>query len=223
MYLNYPKVSFFESIYHHSWLEAEKACTTALQQHRSSKGLYRRAKAKRMLGRPAEAIQGDSTLQYSTNHRSFSPDLRAVLRLQPANKEALAELESLIPLNNSDVVVVKDNANPSTSKQPSRVESDAEKLRRLCLPKPKPIKQPSFAKTRADEQKLQIISLSALEGSSLNRKASGGNQSHVTNRHGKEKAGASRSKAVKELEQMRTDCQSYPGWDKHRYVVKRAD
>jgi len=143
-----------------------------------------------------------------------------VLRLQPANKEALAELDSLIPLNDSDVVVFSDSANPSTSKQPSRVESDAEKLRRLGLPKPKPIKQPSFAKTRADEQKLQFVSLSALEESGSNRKASG---PHVTNRHGKEKAGAGRSKAVKELERMRADCQSYPGWDKHRYVVKRVD
>ena len=41
-----------------SWIEAEKACSKALQQHRSSKGLYRRARARRMLGRTEEAIGG---------------------------------------------------------------------------------------------------------------------------------------------------------------------
>ncbi|KAF5379822.1 hypothetical protein D9615_005795 [Tricholomella constricta] len=64
-----------------NWMEAEKACTKALSQHRSSKGYYRRARARRMLKRPDEAIR----------------DLRAVLKLQPKNVEAIAELASLLP------------------------------------------------------------------------------------------------------------------------------
>ncbi|KAF7773121.1 hypothetical protein Agabi119p4_5288 [Agaricus bisporus var. burnettii] len=65
-----------------NWLEAEKACTKALGQHHSTKGLYRRARARRMLGREDDAVR----------------DLRAALKIQPSNTEALHELMSLIPL-----------------------------------------------------------------------------------------------------------------------------
>lgn len=41
-----------------SWKEAEAACTTALGQQKSSKAYYRRAKARKMLGRIDEAEQG---------------------------------------------------------------------------------------------------------------------------------------------------------------------
>ena len=41
-----------------SWMKAEEACTKVLKQHRNVKGLYRRGKARRMLGRNQEAIQG---------------------------------------------------------------------------------------------------------------------------------------------------------------------
>ena len=42
-----------------SWMEAEKACTKALSQHRSGKGYFRRAKARKMMGRTEEAIRGE--------------------------------------------------------------------------------------------------------------------------------------------------------------------
>ena len=42
----------------HSWMAAEKACNIALGQHRSGKGYWRRAKARKMLGRYAEAAKG---------------------------------------------------------------------------------------------------------------------------------------------------------------------
>lgn len=209
-----------------SWIEAEKACTSALQQHRSSKGLYRRAKARRMLGRPKEAIQGKPLVLTSSAVSSFEVDLHAVLRLQPSNKEALAELTTLIPL------VHKGHSNPSansgdyansssSSKQPpSGADTDANTLQRLGVPKPKPIKQPSFPKTRADERKLKIMALSGSEGFGLNKNA-GTNQQSGQSRHGKEKAGTKKSKTTMEIEQMRLECLSYPGWD--RYVVKKAD
>jgi hypothetical protein len=42
-----------------SWIAAEKACDAALNQHRSGKGYWRRAKARKMLGRIDDAIKGD--------------------------------------------------------------------------------------------------------------------------------------------------------------------
>lgn len=43
-----------------SWMATEKACDAALLQHKSSKGYWRRAKARKMLGRVDEAIKGQS-------------------------------------------------------------------------------------------------------------------------------------------------------------------
>ncbi|CAA7267517.1 unnamed protein product [Cyclocybe aegerita] len=196
-----------------NWIEAEKACTKALQQHRSSKGLYRRARARKMLGRPDEAIQ----------------DLRAVLRLQPNNLEALAELASLISMAD-DKNLSGTTTNPSSSKSPPsmKIEPNAETLRRLGIPKPKPIKQPPFTKLRSDDRKLKIVLLSPADSSGTGRKFSGLNTSSLNepqlpppkaSRHGKEKAGAIRTRKTKELEKMRAECTNYPSWE--RYVVKK--
>ncbi|THU78754.1 hypothetical protein K435DRAFT_46250 [Dendrothele bispora CBS 962.96] len=40
------------------WIKAEEACTKALTQHRSPKGYFRRAKARKMLGRTEDAARG---------------------------------------------------------------------------------------------------------------------------------------------------------------------
>lgn len=61
------------------WMEAEKACTGALIQHRSSKGYFRRARSRRMMGKLDEAAR----------------DLRAALRIQPHNLEIQAELDAV--------------------------------------------------------------------------------------------------------------------------------
>ncbi|KAF8526280.1 hypothetical protein BU17DRAFT_74187 [Hysterangium stoloniferum] len=63
-----------------NWSAAERACTIALGQHKSTKGYWRRAKARKMLNRPGDAAR----------------DLRMILRLQPNNAEALAELSTLV-------------------------------------------------------------------------------------------------------------------------------
>ncbi|TCD66120.1 hypothetical protein EIP91_001729 [Steccherinum ochraceum] len=63
------------------WMEAEKACDAALNQHKSVKGHWRRAQARKAQGRTADAIK----------------DLRAVLRLQPSNPEAQTDLNILLP------------------------------------------------------------------------------------------------------------------------------
>ena len=39
-------------------MSTEQACNAALLQHKSSKGYWRRAKARKMLGRVDEAIKG---------------------------------------------------------------------------------------------------------------------------------------------------------------------
>lgn len=206
-----------------NWIEAEKACSKALQQHRSSKGLYRRARARRMLGRSEEAIQ----------------DLRAVLRLQPSNREALAELASLIPLASSngpsiDISSgVNDDSKPSTSKQqPSEsspslstkvLDMDPKSLQRLGIPKPKPIKQPSFARTKGDDRRLKIVLMGGVDSVRIrgNFQVNGKENMFTISRHGKEKAGALKSQRTKEMERMKADCLVYPSWD--RYEVKRAD
>ncbi|OBZ72562.1 RNA polymerase II-associated protein 3 [Grifola frondosa] len=64
-----------------NYINAEKACDMALGQHKSLKGHWRRAQARKLQGRIDEAIK----------------DLRAVLRIQPTNAEALAELTALLP------------------------------------------------------------------------------------------------------------------------------
>ena len=178
-----------------------------------------------------------------------SVDLRAVLRLQPRNREALAELASLIPLaaanssNGSSNDILSgingnnlDDSKPSTSKQqppessPSlstkALDMDPKLLQRLGVPKPKPLKQPSFARTKGDDRRLQIVLLPG--GDSVRNRGSGNlqtngkdNISATISRHGKEKAGASRSQRTKEMERMKTECLVYPTWD--RYEVKRAD
>lgn len=64
------------------WVEAEAACSKALAQHRSSKGYFRRARARNMMGKQEDAIK----------------DLRAALELQPSNIEALEELNTLLAI-----------------------------------------------------------------------------------------------------------------------------
>lgn len=170
-----------------------------------------------MLGRPHEAIQGKALLNPRSSLTEFIwTDLRAVLRLQPDNKESLAELAALSHTPQDQDSTPANYLNPSSSTQAPRTESDAEMLRRLGVAKPKPIKQPPFPKTTADERKLKINILSGSEGFSSNRK-----HGQNTSRHGKEKAGAKKSKAIAEIERMRMECSSYPGWE--RYVVKKVD
>ncbi|KAJ7765859.1 hypothetical protein DFH07DRAFT_1014354 [Mycena maculata] len=114
-----------------NWMEAEAACTKALAQHRSGKGYFRRARARTMLGRTDEAMR----------------DLRALLKLQPSNTEALHELAALLPP-------------PSPSSSPpatSSSDASAELYARLGLPRPKPPKAPPFPRTKMDARRLKVV------------------------------------------------------------------
>ena len=173
-----------------------------------------------------------------------SVDLRAVLRLQPSNREALAELASLIPLaavnsSNGPSIDISsgfsgDDSKPSTSKQQTSessfpslstqmVDMDPKSLQRLGISKPKPLKQPSFTRTKGDDRRLKIVLMPGGD-SARNRgnfQVNGKENMFAISRHGKEKAGALRSQRTKEMERMKTECLVYPSWE--RYEVKRAD
>jgi hypothetical protein len=202
-----------------------------------------------MLGRSEEAIQGilASIHHYNLFIMASSVDLRAVLRLQPSNREALAELASLIPLaavisSNGPSIDIssgvsdnfRDDSKPSTSKQQTSessspslstkvVDMDPKSLQRLGIPKPKPLKQPSFARTKGDDRRIKIVLMPG--GDSVrnrgNFQANGKENFFTISRHGKEKAGALRSQRTKEMERMKAECLVYPSWE--RYEVKRAD
>jgi hypothetical protein len=137
--------------------------------------------------------------------------------LQPNNKEALAELAALSRPPQDQDPTPTNYLNPSSSTQAPRTESDAEMLRRMGVAKPKPIKQPPFPRTSADERKLRVTIQSGSEGFGSNRK----HGQKKMSRHGKEKAGTKKSNAMTVIEQMRMGCPSYPGWE--RYVVKKVD
>ncbi|ESK86038.1 amidase family protein [Moniliophthora roreri MCA 2997] len=162
-----------------NWIEAESACTKALGQHRSSKGLFRRAKARRMLGKEAEAAQ----------------DLRTILIMQPSNTEARQELISLLniklppktkppnppadsdtfyssgPSGSSSSSSHQASSSSSSSRPPpipantshsnyndqwrQATEMDEDQL--LGLPRRKPPKPLPFSKSAADERKLKIV------------------------------------------------------------------
>ncbi|KAH0833443.1 hypothetical protein J3R83DRAFT_12558 [Lanmaoa asiatica] len=127
-----------------SWIEAENACSKALGQHRSIKGYYRRAKARRMIGRTEEAIK----------------DLRAALRIQPSNTEALEEMLSLLPSQSLPLTpsYLDETASSSiggTSATPRDIPPSNHN--RLQIPKSKSQKQLPFARTKADDRKLKII------------------------------------------------------------------
>ena len=125
-----------------------------------------------------------------------------------------------------------EDSKPSTSKQQTSessspslstqvIDMDPKSLQRLGIPKPKPIKQPSFARTKGDDRRLKIV---LTGGDSILRNRGNGKENMFStsmSRHGKEKAGASKSQRTKEMERMKAECLVYPSWE--RYEVKRAD
>ncbi|KAJ7239373.1 hypothetical protein B0H12DRAFT_80205 [Mycena haematopus] len=132
------------------WMEAEAACTKALAQHRSGKGYFRRARARKMLGRTDEAIR----------------DLRAILKLQPTNVEAIQELVTLLPppsptsstfASSTDTATVSSSSSSNATAEPSHSHSELLLYERLGVGKLKQPKPLPFARTRADDRKLKIV------------------------------------------------------------------
>ncbi|KAH9847836.1 hypothetical protein C2E23DRAFT_871556 [Lenzites betulinus] len=127
------------------YAEAERACDLALQQHHSVKGYWRRAQARKAQGRIEDALK----------------DLQDVLRLQPSNSEALAEIMTLSP---REELTVHEHASCSThassSSQPSSSSSRPLSVpnARSSIPTPTPESLP-FARSAMDSRKLKISSL----------------------------------------------------------------
>ncbi|KAJ7471036.1 hypothetical protein FB451DRAFT_325207 [Mycena latifolia] len=227
-----------------NWMEAEAACTKALAQHRSGKGYFRRARARKMLGRTDEAIR----------------DLRSILKLQPTNTDAIQELLSLLPPSSSASSPTSSTFASSTSSsavaEPSHTgaaAATAELHERLGIGKPKQPKPLPFARTRQDDRKLKVVlvpspAVDAPLGLCHHHQHTHGHGHTCDGRHHKdkdkgkgkgkgtsaavaglgsatrrEKEQALEAEMLKVLEAMRVDSMSVtlPSWD--RYVVRRVD
>ncbi|KIL65744.1 hypothetical protein M378DRAFT_161739 [Amanita muscaria Koide BX008] len=213
-----------------NWIEAEKACTKALGQHKNIKAYYRRARARRMLKKTEEAIK----------------DLRAALKLQPDNMDAIRELAAMAPKtreseDGKSSTILSPPFNPSSSSyfssssgsgssssskpNPTTLNPDyiAEILERFNIAEPKQPKPPPFSRTKADDRKLKInvYTLSASDYEECLK----GEKCRKKDKDGKCTAGhKSKTKAtVREVERSSggSDVVIYPGWDK--YVVKKVE
>ncbi|KAF9650173.1 hypothetical protein BDM02DRAFT_3112382 [Thelephora ganbajun] len=190
------------------WMSTEQACNAALLQHMSSKGYWRRAKARKMLGRVDEAIK----------------DLRALIRLQPYNPEAISELTALLPPNPSSAQPTKGGMVGGSS---SSANDDY-----LDLPKPRLPKSLPFETTDEDRQKLKISNLPLTVDVPSNFEfmaATGtGDKSPSSGRNGKPKRSGSRGgndiptgpDTKKNAGKGQTMSFTYPNWE--RYLVKKA-
>ncbi|KAI0373616.1 hypothetical protein BV20DRAFT_749220 [Pilatotrama ljubarskyi] len=135
-----------------NYIEAEKACDIALGQHRSVKGYWRRAQARKAQGRIEDALK----------------DLRAVLRLQPSNTEAVAEIMALCSPA-ADDPATSSSSQPSSSffslSSASASSSSSSKPSPLptayshWIPTPKPPKPLPFPPGPTDGRKLKISSI----------------------------------------------------------------
>ncbi|KAI0342741.1 hypothetical protein BDW22DRAFT_1357239 [Trametopsis cervina] len=141
----------------HEWIKAERACDTALGQHRSVKGYWRRAQARKAQSRVHDAIK----------------DIRAILKLQPDNPEALSEIHQLVHPNQPPMVSpiprsssVSSLAIPSTSSSSSSAGSSTTlsasssntnaDLPSVPLATPHPSNPFPFSRTYKDDFKLKI-------------------------------------------------------------------
>ncbi|KAJ7199005.1 hypothetical protein GGX14DRAFT_664701 [Mycena pura] len=224
-----------------NWMEAEAACTKALSQHRSGKGYFRRARARKMIGRTDEAIR----------------DLRAILKLQPTNAEAIQELLSLLPPpspSSSPKMSASSHA-AADSSHAAAAAATAELHERLGIGKPKQPKSLPFSSTRLDGRRLKVVHVPIAadaplglchhhahahvhdcdghhwhgdekerdrdKGKGRGTSAAAAGIGSATRR---EKEQELEAEMLKVLEAMRVDSGlsvTAPGWD--RYVVRRAD
>lgn len=148
-------------------------------------------------------------------------DLRAVLKLQPSNSEALAELISLRPPKSS----ISSSPSASSSSGAQAEPSSPHLHDRTGIGKPKPPKPLPFARTKADDRKLKMALLSTSLASVLPHSCDHLVEAFANSR-GKEqidKLSGKGGPGTRErlMEALRSESVSYPSWD--RYVVKRVD
>ena len=212
-------------------MSTEQACNAVLLQHKSSKGYWRRAKARKMLGRVDEAIKGKSPEldRFRVPMCLCHPaDLRALIRLQPNNTEAISELTALLPPNPPSPHPTKGATAGGSS---SSANDDY-----LDLPKPKHPKALPFETTENDKQKLRISNLpltvdipSNFEFMAAATVAAGmGGKTPSSGRKGKPKRSGPRGSndmplgldTKKASGKGQTMSFTYPNWE--RYLVKKV-
>ncbi|CCM04222.1 uncharacterized protein FIBRA_06389 [Fibroporia radiculosa] len=179
----------------HNYAAAELACDLALGQHRSVKGYWRRAQARKAQGRMEGAIQ----------------DLRSVLKIQPTNAEALTDLSFL--LNTTTEYNVASRSQPSASSS-SSAQANLRAKRRL--PKTLP-----FPRTDYDNYRLKISPLPLTIDIPVDLPYF----SHLGDSGGKEKSGkpvkpenSDKPTSPSSLK-TRPETFTYPSWE--RYVVRK--
>lgn len=131
-----------------------------MSQHRSVKGHWRRAQARKGQGRIHDAIKGTAAVCLISRNLIAPIDLQAVLKLQPSNAEALVELSSLIqPRRNSKSLsspFAAHTPSPSTAgsssykSEESTTSDESSESSDKSLP---------FGRTYRDDFKLKITSL----------------------------------------------------------------
>jgi RNA polymerase II-associated protein 3 len=180
-----------------------------------------------MLGRIDEAIKGRCEQSFPAFDPDRVTDLRALLKLQPNNTEAVAELVSLLPPDPS--ISPNTSASSSSSAPPSSPARQHPNLPKLRPPKALP-----FDRTEADDRKLKIVALPLSYDTSITFEfmaaaaaAGFGDQSGGSNGNGKGKMKRPHGGIhLPHFPDMFTKGKgrkmsfAYPNWE--RYVVKRV-
>ncbi|TFK18149.1 hypothetical protein FA15DRAFT_273893 [Coprinopsis marcescibilis] len=171
-----------------NWMEAENACTKALIQHRSSKGLFRRAKARKMLEKYDDAIK----------------DYRALIRLQPHNTAAMVDLLLLLYPPSTDRPPDTPEGYKSAwgvNLKPETEEEISALYDKLGIARPKRQKALPFERTKADDVKLKIVAIPPTNPAAekfdkvdWGDEGSGGGDESVNGTKGKLKSGKLRGK-----------------------------
>lgn len=181
-----------------------------------------------MLGRVDEAIKGQSLEFWLVLGYVFydSIDLRALIRLQPHNTEAISELTTLLPPNPSSL-------QPTKSATAGGSSSSA-KDSHLDLPKPRLPKPLPFEPADEDRQKLKISNLPLTVDVPSNGEcvaaattAAGMGGKTRPSRKGKPKQsgprggnGTDSGPDMKRAGKGQTMSFTYPNWE--RYIVKKV-
>lgn len=113
-----------------------------------------------MLGKIDEAVQGGYDIALPQQRTEQLSDLRAALKIQPSNTEALDELLSILPPDDSSSLGPSSSSlatsSSSTSPAPRNAASPYDHLH---LPKPKQLKQLPFPRGSADDRKIKVTSI----------------------------------------------------------------
>jgi len=113
-----------------------------------------------MMGKIDEAVHGGYGVELPQHRAEPLSDLRAALKIQPSNTEALDEILSILPPDNSSSLGPSSSSLATSSSSTSPVPQNAASLYdHLHLPKQKQLKQLPFARSSADDRKIKVTSV----------------------------------------------------------------